>query len=111
VLAIRPQVWDERSSDFWGWSPPGGETLHEVLDRVLEGIARIRKQYPFGTVVVATHMNPVRTLISHYTRMPLEATYEMPFPSTGVTIFDFDGDAVRAEVLNSDDHVVGEIPS
>jgi broad specificity phosphatase PhoE len=106
VLAIQPNVWDERSSDFWGWRPPNGETLKEVLDRVLAGIARVRAEYPQATVAIATHMNPVRTLISHYTGVPLEATYEMPFPSTGVTIFDFNGDDVRAEVLNSDEHVL-----
>jgi broad specificity phosphatase PhoE len=109
VLAMCPKVWEERSTDFWGWRPPGGESLAEVLERVLGGIAIIRCQYPDATIALATHMNPVRTLISHYTGVPLAKTYEMPFPSTGVTIFDIEESGVRAEVVNSDDHVPGAV--
>jgi broad specificity phosphatase PhoE len=105
VVALRPTVWDERAADYWGWSPPGGETFSQVLDRTLAGVESLRKAHPDRTVALVGHMGTVRVLVAHFLGISLEQTYEMEFPSTGVSIFRFDGDDVQVETLNNGAHV------
>lgn len=106
VVAGRPTIWEERAADYWGWSPPGGETFRQVLDRTRAVVERIKARHEGQTVVIVAHMGPVRVLISELAGMPLDKTYEGPFPSTGVSIFCFEGDQPRVEVLNEATHVL-----
>lgn len=105
VLARHPTVWDDRAADFWGWRPPGGESFHEVLTRALAVVERLQAEHDGGTVAVVTHMGVTRALISHLAGMSLAGTYDLPFPSTGVSIFTLEGDAVQVETLNDASHV------
>lgn len=106
VIRINPRVWEERSADYWAWRPPRGETFHEVRRRTMEGLERIKARHPSETVALVGHMGTVRVLISALLGIPIEETYEMPFPSTGVSIFSFDGSTVTVEVLNDATHVL-----
>lgn len=105
VLAAYPTVWEDRDADLWGWSPPGGETFAEVLARVRESVLRLRARHHGETVVVATHMGPVRMLICELAGVPIEETYQMPFPSTCVSIFDLQDESPRVITLNDAAHV------
>lgn len=105
VLTRYPRIWEERAADFWGWSPPSGETYHDVLRRSLNVVERLTAQYPNGTLAIVTHMGPLRVLISHLARIPLEETYQKEIPSTCVTIFSLDGEKVRVESLYDATHV------
>lgn len=106
VISRNPDVWEERARDKWGWRPPEGETLHEVLARAMGVVDRLRGQYPDGTVVAVTHMATKRALISSLADISIERTFEMEFPSTGVSIFRFDGDGIpEVEMLNDGAHM------
>lgn len=105
VVARRPTVWEERNADYWGWRPPSGESFDEVWRRVDAAVRRIEECYPGKTVVVVTHMGPARLLISSLAGIPLERTYDLPFPSTGVSIFTRDGTENMVEALNDAAHV------
>lgn len=104
VVARHPGIWEERAADYWGWSPPHGESFRTVLTRSLDVVNRLRAQHDDGTVVVVTHMGPLRVLISHFAGIPLAQTYETSFASTGVSIFSLDGGGPRVEVLNDASH-------
>lgn len=106
VLARCPTVWQERDADLWGWRPPGGESLRELLDRASGAVERFRQKHPDESVVVVSHMSTTRVLISRLAGMSLEDTFKLDFPSTGVSIFTFEGDQPRAEILNDATHVV-----
>lgn len=106
VIVEHPEIWAERGRDKWGWMPPKGETLRDVLARALEVIDRIRAEHPDGTVVAVTHMSTKRALISRLAGIPIERTFAMEFPSTGVSILRFDpSGTVEVEELNSSAHV------
>jgi broad specificity phosphatase PhoE len=99
-----PTIWEDRAADLWGWRPPGGETFREVLERAMGALERLRLDHGDQTVVAVSHMGVVRALISHLTGVPLERTYDTPFPSTGVSIFvSYDG-SFRPEILNDASH-------
>jgi len=105
VVAARPTVWKERNADLWGWSPPSGETFTTVWERLRAVIERLQERHDGQTVVVVTHMSPMRILISRLANTPIEQTYELEFPSTGVSIFSLAGDEVHVEALNDAAHV------
>jgi alpha-ribazole phosphatase len=104
VVARYPTVWEDRAADFWGWGPPGGETFQQVLDRATGAIERLRREYGEQTVVAVSHMGVVRALISHLAGIPLERTYDLAFPSTGVSIFVARDGSFQPEVLNDVSH-------
>jgi broad specificity phosphatase PhoE len=99
-----PTIWEDRAADLWNWRPPGGESFRKVLDRSMDAIERLRGEYGDQTVVAVSHMGIVRCLISHLTGVPLERTYDTPFPSTGVSIFVSQSGVFRPEVLNDASH-------
>lgn len=105
VVRMRPRVWEERASDYWGWSPTGGETFRQLLSRTLTGLEALKNSYPEDTIALVGHMGTVRTLMSHLADVPMKKTYEMDFPSTGVSIFRFDDGRVHVEALNDIAHI------
>jgi broad specificity phosphatase PhoE len=60
IAAIR-----ERWPDLWGparhhVARPGGETPEQVQKRALEGLARVVKRHPSGTVAIVSHGGTIR---------------------------------------------------
>jgi hypothetical protein len=43
-------------------------------------------------------------LLSELGHIPMEQTYEMEFPSTGITVFDLEGNESRVETMNDAAH-------
>jgi broad specificity phosphatase PhoE len=105
IVAERPTIWEERNANLWAWGPPGGETFQAVLDRALAAVRDIQNDHFGQTVVLVSHMGTTRALISHLAGIPIEKTFDLQFPSTGVSIFSVDGGAPRVEVLNDARHV------
>jgi broad specificity phosphatase PhoE len=104
VEAQRPTIWEERNADMWHWRPPQGESFQEVLERTLSVVERVRRAHEGETVALATHMGPARVLLSRFTGIPLEQTYQMEFPSTSISIYRFEGDRVQVEAVNDAEH-------
>lgn len=105
IVARYPTLWEERAADYWGWRPPAGESLQEVLERALGVIEKLKREYDGRTAVAVSHMATTRTLISYLAGIPMERTFDLEFPSTGVSIFRI-GDTVEAEAINDGAHVV-----
>lgn len=105
VVRNRPTVFEERNADYWNWRPPGGESFRQVLERTMAVVARIRAEHDGETVALVTHMGPARVLLTELGHIPMEQTYEMEFPSTGITVYHFDGNESHVETMNDAGHV------
>jgi probable phosphoglycerate mutase len=57
--------------------PPGGESFAEVADRVAAARRRLMEGYPNKTVLVVTHVTPLKTLISQAIDAPAHAVFRM----------------------------------
>jgi broad specificity phosphatase PhoE/ribonuclease HI len=44
-------------------APPGGESFDTVSTRVQAAVARVRAQYPQGTVAVVSHVSPIKLIL------------------------------------------------
>ncbi|HEX2892533.1 MAG TPA: bifunctional RNase H/acid phosphatase [Marmoricola sp.] len=67
----------------------GGESFRVVADRVLEGRDRIVETYAGRTVLVVSHVTPIKTLVADALGAPLEALFRMELSPASVTVISY----------------------
>ena len=87
---------DRAGLDAWLGSmdtpPPGGESFGTVRERVLAGLDRVLAEHTGRTVVVVSHVTPIKTLVAHALGAPLDAVYRMELSPASVTVLSFYAD-------------------
>jgi probable phosphoglycerate mutase len=74
----------------------GGESFREVEERVLAGLARVVERYAGRTVIVVSHVTPIKTLIAHAVGAPLTSLFRMELSTASVSVVSFYGDDTEA---------------
>ena len=84
---------DQAGLDAWLGSmdtaPPGGESFRQVQERVLAGLDRILEAHAGRTVVVVSHVTPIKTLVAQALTAPLESVLRMELSPASVTVLSF----------------------
>jgi len=78
-------------------SPPGGgESFRVVEKRVLASLDRLLEEYAGRTVLVVSHVTPIKILVARALRAPLDSVYRMEMAPASVTVLSFfaDGSSV-----------------
>ncbi len=70
-------------------APHGGESFRAVEKRVLEGRDRIVQRYAGQTVVVVSHVTPIKTVVADALGAPLEAVYRMELAPASVSVVSY----------------------
>ena len=70
-------------------APEGGESFRVVEKRVLEGLQRVLDAHAGRTVVVVSHVTPIKTLVAHAVDAPLESVFRMELSPASVTVVSF----------------------
>ena len=86
------QKWPDELTAWLGdleSAPHGGESFRAVEKRVLEGRDRIVSAYEGQTVVVVSHVTPIKTLVADALGAPLEAVYRMELAPAAVSIVSY----------------------
>jgi broad specificity phosphatase PhoE len=91
-----------RDDGFVAW--PGGETLQEVVARVLAVVERLIRESPGKTILVVGHGGINRILISHFLGI-LPALDRSPAANTNISVVVTDGRTHRVERLFAADHI------
>jgi broad specificity phosphatase PhoE/ribonuclease HI len=92
------EVRDQYHDELEKWlgdldlAPGGGESFREVEKRVLAGLNRVVERYPGRTVIVVTHVTPIKTLIAHAVGAPLAALFRMELSTASVSVVSFYGE-------------------
>ncbi|WP_121258510.1 bifunctional RNase H/acid phosphatase [Nocardioides ferulae] len=81
----------------------GGESFRQVERRVLAGLERVLDRHAGETVVVVSHVTPIKTLVAHAVDAPLDAVFRMELTPASVTVLSFyppdqEGAAPRASM-------------
>jgi probable phosphoglycerate mutase len=101
---------DPSAVDAWlasvSVAPPGGESFVAVRDRVLEGLSRLLTACQGRTVVVVSHVTPIKILLAHALDAPLSSLYRMFLDTASLSRIDWfpDGPAV-VRSLNDTAHL------
>jgi broad specificity phosphatase PhoE len=69
-LSAMPQwrAWNEKRDET---IPPEGESMRDMQARVLDHLHAVRKSYPWKTVVLVSHAEPIRAALLHAMNLPL----------------------------------------
>lgn len=91
------EVHEQHPDDLAAWlgsldAPAGGgggESFRQVEERVLAGLQRVLDEHAGRTVVVASHVTPIKTLAAHSLGAPLDAVFRMELSPASVTVVSF----------------------
>jgi probable phosphoglycerate mutase len=75
-------------------APPGGETVTALARRVGAARDRMLARYPRRTVLVATHVTPIKALVCQALGAPLTAVNRMELSPASLTVIDFYNDGL-----------------
>ncbi len=70
-------------------APPGGESFEQVQERVQAALGRVLSEHARRTVVVASHVTPIKVLVAGALGAPLRAMYRMELAPASVTVIDY----------------------
>lgn len=73
---------------------PGGESVEQVAARVAVARDRTIVRFPRKTVLVVTHVTPIKVLICQALGAPLEAVHRMELSPASLSVIDYYGDGV-----------------
>lgn len=94
------EVAEHHADDLETWlgsidAAPGatGESFRDVEQRVLAALDRVLEEHAGTTVVVVSHVTPIKTLVAHTLGAPLLSVFRMELTPASVTVISFfDGD-------------------
>ena len=101
------EVRDQRPEEIEAWlgsldvAAGGGESFRELEKRVLDGLSRVLERYAGKTVIVVSHVTPIKTLVAHAIDAPLAALFRMELSTASVSVVAFVGRPGSDEVQGS----------
>lgn len=75
-------------------APPGGESLAELAARVTVATDQLLAEHPRRTVLVVTHVTPIKTLICRGLGAPLASVNRMELGAASLSVVDFYDDGL-----------------
>jgi probable phosphoglycerate mutase len=89
-------------------APPGGESFEDVTERVLAARAGLLARHARRTVLVVSHVTPIKTLILDTLRAPLESLYAMELSAASLSVVSYYADGRSSlRLLNDTAHLTG----
>ena len=71
------------------YAPPGGESFRTVEARVLAALDRLRTAHEGRTVVVVSHVTPIKILVGRALGAPLEGVFSMELSPASVSVVSY----------------------
>lgn len=101
------EVGERHPEELQAWlgsldvAPGGGESFRVVQERVLAGLERLLAGHAGKTVVVVSHVTPIKTLVAHALDAPLEAVFRMELTPASVTVVSYYDDRPSLRMYNA----------
>ncbi len=98
------RVWNENPPLC---TPPGdSETIAQVAARVERFLARIRREYPDGTVVAVSHTVPCKLMVALSIGLPLQNLHSLRIDNVSMSMIDFYDDKAVLRLFNDTTHLM-----
>lgn len=101
------EVGEQRPEELKQWlgsldvAPGGGESFRTVQARVLTALEALLSAHAGRTVVVVSHVTPIKTIVAHAVDAPLEAVFRMELTPASVTVVSWYGDRPSMRMYNA----------
>lgn len=100
VRARFPEEAVARFADPLHGRASGGESLHEVNERVLNGWRALLRQFPGGRALLVTHATPIQLVLCHLNGMSPTLHWRWRIDLGSVTCVDVYGGAAIVRMVN-----------
>ncbi len=93
------EVSDRHGTEMTAWlgsldvAPSGGESFLTVQERVLAARDRLVADHAGRTVVLTSHVTPIKTLVADALQAPLDAVFRMELSPASITVITYFADA------------------
>ncbi len=84
---VPTQAWRDWRNDA-GFTPPGGESLRSVTERVVDGMAEWIRHSNGGALVVASHVSPIKAAVTWALNVDELVTWRMRLSNASITRLD-----------------------
>lgn len=109
TLAEIQQRWPAAAATWKhdpGQAPPGGESFTATADRVNRACDRLLKDYPGQTVLVVSHITPIKILLCRALGVPLATMYRLYLGSACISEVQWHGSGFAAvQRVNDTSHL------
>jgi probable phosphoglycerate mutase len=101
------EVGERYPADLEAWlgsldvAPGGGESFRVVQKRVLAGLERVLAEHAGRTVVVVSHVTPIKTIVAHAMDAPLESVFRMELSPGSITVVSWYDDRPSMRMYNA----------
>ena len=85
--------------------PPGGEKLHDFMDRIVATFREIIKENREQNITVVTHGGVIKLYLTYLLQMPLTNQWQFNISSTGISIINIYGEKAIIQSLNNTVHL------
>jgi len=85
------EAFRRRRLDPLGTCPPGGESVGQVRERVLEVVREIRETFPDGDVMIVSHGLAIALIKVHLAALSVETVWDHIPPNASVEEFTVEG--------------------
>ena len=102
VDAQRLREWEHNASV----APPGGESFEALQQRVCAAVERLVHVHPDHTIVLVTHVGPIKVLLSAALGAPLSSAFRIFLDPATISVVDWrDGTHATVRLTNSHAHL------
>ena len=85
---------------------PGGESVEQVAARAALARDRALVRFPRKTVLIVTHVTPIKTLLCQALGAPLDSVHRMELAAASLSVIDYYGDGVaNVRCINDTAHL------
>jgi probable phosphoglycerate mutase len=78
--------WRAWNSKRGSTKPPGGESMRDLQERVLDHLATLEREHPGEEIVLVSHAEPIRAAVLHYRGLPLDAFAQVRIAPGSITV-------------------------
>ncbi len=85
------EAWSRYMQDSVANRPPGGETMEAIWDRVLAGLAEVRRAHSEGNIALVGHGGSMRAILCHALGAPMPSMRHIWLDNASLSLIDFGG--------------------
>lgn len=80
--------------------PPGGESMRTLQRRVVDHLEQLRSERDDGTIAIASHAEPIRAALLHYSGTDLDQFHSIEIDPASVSTLTADKTGIRIARIN-----------
>jgi alpha-ribazole phosphatase len=82
------KAFQQRLSNPLGVAPPGGETAHDVRERVVQMMEQTLEKHPDDTVAIVSHGFTIAVILAHYNNIPFNKVWDLVPENASIQILE-----------------------